>query len=89
MANQQADRKDQARKANIHTDPEVFDHKAQNAAAGDSPTGAGGVEIPSTVDEHVPSNSEPEATDIPSANTPDPDAAGPDNPNSSKKKQKG
>lgn len=87
MVNQQADRKDQARKADIRTNPDVFDDEARNAEAGESPTGAGGVEIPSTVDEHVPSSSEPEATDLPSANAPDPDTAGSDNPNSSRRHQ--
>lgn len=84
---QNADHKSAAKKADIRTNPHIFDDEARNAAAGEGPTGAGGVETPSTVDEHVPSSSEPVATDLPSANAPDPDAAGPDNPNASRREK--
>lgn len=70
-----------ARTAATNSDPTIALEEARNANAGEGPTGSGG-SAPSTVEEHIPSTSDPFATDIPSANAPDPQAANPEtNPN--------
>lgn len=55
-----------ARMAEVDSDPQRSLEETKNAAAGEGPTGAGG-SVPNTVDEHVPSTSDPEATDLPTA----------------------
>lgn len=63
----------------------IPDDDASRARAGESSNASGGP-TPSTTEEHIPSTSEPYATDLPSANTPDPDVANPEtNPNASLK----
>ncbi|HEY9878589.1 MAG TPA: hypothetical protein V6D29_09050 [Leptolyngbyaceae cyanobacterium] len=70
-----------ARAAAINAHPEIAQIEAQNAAAGEGPNASGSVAA-STAEEHVPSTSDPYATDLPTANTPDPKAANPEtNPN--------
>lgn len=61
-----------ARGAATRTNPEISQEEARNAAAGEGPNAAGGG-VSSTAEEHVPSNSDPEASDLPSANRPNPD----------------
>jgi len=63
--------------------------EAGNAAAGQSPNFSGG-SAPSTVEEHVPSTSDPEATDLPTQDNPDPETANPEvNPNATAAKESG
>lgn len=70
-----------ARAAAINAHPEIAQIEAQNAAAGEGPNASGSVGT-STVEDHVPSTSDPYATDLPTANTPDPNEANPEtNPN--------
>ena len=70
-----------ARTAAIDSNPEISLEEARNANAGEGPTGSGG-QAASTTEAHIPSSSEPFATDIPSANAPEPKAMNPDtNPN--------
>lgn len=77
-----ADQTAGARTAAIDADPSISQAEADRGAAGEAPNAAGGP-APSTVEEHVPSMSAPYATDIPSANAPDPTAVNPEtNPNS-------
>ncbi len=52
--------------------PEVSNEEAQNAAAGEAPNAAS-EGVSSTVEEHIPSSDEPEATDLPSGDVPRPD----------------
>ncbi|MBE9160602.1 hypothetical protein IQ265_27830 [Nodosilinea sp. LEGE 06152] len=61
-----------ARKAATKTNPEISQEEAGNATAGESPNGAGGG-TPSTAEDHIPSESSPEASDLPTANRPNPD----------------
>lgn len=70
-----------ARAAAINAHPELSQIEAENAVAGEGPN-ASGSSASSTAEEHVPSNSEPYASDLPTANTPDPKEANPEtNPN--------
>lgn len=69
-----------ARAAAIDANPKISLVEAENAAAGEAPN-ASGSSAPSDTEFHIPSTSEPVATDIPTANTPDPKAANPANPN--------
>ena len=50
---------------------EVSHEEAQNAVAGEAPNAAG-EGVPSTVEDHIPSSDEPEATDLPSGDVPRP-----------------
>jgi hypothetical protein len=59
-----------ARTAAIHQNPELMQQEARNAAAGEGPNAAGGPGIASEAEDHVPSRSDPEATDLPTANSP-------------------
>lgn len=54
------------RAAEINQDPEVSLEEGKNAAEGKAPNAAGS-SASSTAEEHVPSNSDPEASDLPSA----------------------
>lgn len=55
-----------ARAAQIDSDPSIGLEEARNAAEGKGSNAAGG-EAPSTAEEHVPSNSSPQASDLPSS----------------------
>jgi hypothetical protein len=59
-----------ARTAAVHQNPELMQEEARNAAAGEGPNAAGGPGIPSEAEDYVPSSSDPEATDLPTANSP-------------------
>lgn len=59
-----------ARTAAVHANPEILDEEARNAFAGEGPNAAGGAGKPGPVEDHVPSNSSTEATDLPTANAP-------------------
>ncbi len=75
-----------ARAAAIDANPAIALEEARNANAGEGPTGSGSV-APSTADEHIPSESSPDATDLPTANAPDPKEANPaTNPNAAAQK---
>lgn len=50
-------------------DPAQSLEDARNAAAGEGPN-ASGSNAPSSAEEHVPGTSDPEATDLPTANSP-------------------
>ncbi|HEY9738326.1 MAG TPA: hypothetical protein V6D06_18665 [Trichocoleus sp.] len=70
-----------ARAAAISAHPELSDLEAENAVAGEGPNASGSIGS-SEAEDHVPSNSEPYASDLPTANTPDPKEANPEtNPN--------
>ncbi|MFQ4139796.1 hypothetical protein PGN35_026130 [Nodosilinea sp. PGN35] len=58
-----------ARTVALHQNPEISKEEARNASEGKGPNAAGGG-FPSTVEDHVPSSSDPEATDLPTANSP-------------------
>lgn len=60
------------RAAELNSNPNRSLEEARNAAEGKSPNASGGV-APSTAEETVPSNSDPDASDLPSSNTPTPD----------------
>lgn len=60
------------RAAAINADPSIALEEARNAAEGKSPNAAGGV-ASSTAEEAVPGTSDPEASNLPSSNTPTPD----------------
>jgi hypothetical protein len=70
-----------SRTAATNHNPEILLEEARNAAAGEGPNGYGGA-ANSDAEDHIPSTSEPYATDLPSANAPDPKSASSDNPNS-------
>lgn len=59
-----------ARTAAIHQHPELMQQEARNAAAGEGPNASGGSGASSTAEDYVPSLSDPEATDLPTANSP-------------------
>ncbi|MGF1570436.1 MAG: hypothetical protein ACFCVD_20575 [Nodosilinea sp.] len=61
-----------ARTAAVHQNPELMQAEARNAAAGEGPNAAGGPGTPSDAEDYVPSSSDPEATDLPTANAPNP-----------------
>jgi hypothetical protein len=69
-----------ARTAAINANPKISLEEAANAAAGEGPNASGGT-APSDTEIHIPSTSDPFATDLPTANTPDPKSANPANPN--------
>jgi hypothetical protein len=71
-----------ARTAAVHADQTIAKEEARNANAGESPNSAG-MTRPSTVEDRIPGSDEPQATDMPTANAPDPDQANPANPNAS------
>lgn len=56
-----------ARSAEVDSDPKRSLEAARNANEGKGHNGTGGAVAPNTVEDHVPSSSEPEATDIPTA----------------------
>ncbi|WOD40246.1 hypothetical protein [Nodosilinea sp. E11] len=58
-----------ARTAALHQNPEISKEEARNANAGEGPNAAGGGKS-STAEGHVPSSSDPEASDLPTANAP-------------------
>lgn len=60
-----------ARAAKIDSDPLESLEEARRAAAGEGPNASGGP-APSDTEMHIPSTSDPHATDIPSANMPSP-----------------
>jgi hypothetical protein len=62
-----------ARTTATNNDPSISLKEGENAAAGEGPNASGG-SAPSTVEEHIPSTSSPESTDIPTANVPNPEA---------------
>jgi len=72
-----------ARAAAVHPTPELAKEQAKNANEGESPNAAGGMTKPSTVEGWVRGYDEPEDSDLPTANTPNPDQADPSNPNAS------
>lgn len=72
-----------ARAAAVHKNPELAKEQAKNANAGESPNAAGGMTKPSTAEDQVRGSDEPEASNLPTANTPEPDQANPANPNAS------
>lgn len=63
-----------ARSAEVNADPGIALEETRNAAAGETPSGSGSV-APSTAEEHVPSRSDPNPTNIPSTDHPNPDDA--------------
>lgn len=65
--------------------PAEMAKESSNAAAGEAANSAGG-EAPSTAEEHVPSSLDPQATDLPTQDNPDPETANPAvNPNATTK----
>ncbi|MBD2256196.1 hypothetical protein [Pseudanabaena sp. FACHB-2040] len=70
-----------ARLAAMNANPALGNVEAANAVEGEGPNASGSVGA-SNAQEHVPSTSDPDATDIPSANAPEPEEANPEtNPN--------
>lgn len=63
-----------ARTAATNSNPEISLQEARNAAAGEGPNAAGGTS-PSSSELHVRGTSDPEATDIPTANNPNPEGS--------------
>ena len=63
-----------ARTAATNSNPEITLQEAKNAAAGEGPNGSGST-TPSSAEMHIPSTSEPVATNIPSANNPNPEGS--------------
>ncbi len=59
-----------ARTAAIHQNPELMQQEARNAAAGEGPNAAGGSGVSSEAEDYVPSSSDPEPTNLPTANSP-------------------
>ena len=66
-----------ARQAAINANPALGNVEAANAVEGEGPNASGSVGS-SEAEEHVPSTSESYATDIPSANAPEPKEANPE-----------
>lgn len=62
------------RAAAINSDPTISLEEARNAAAGEGPSASGGP-APSSVEDYVPSRSDPHPTNIPSTDHPLPDDA--------------
>lgn len=58
-----------ARTAATNNNPEISLQEARNAAAGEGPNASGST-APSSAEWHIPSTSEPYATNIPTANAP-------------------
>ncbi|MBD2177430.1 hypothetical protein H6F42_10950 [Pseudanabaena sp. FACHB-1998] len=61
--------------------------QARNAREGKAPNASGGA-ASTDAELHVPSVSDPEATDLPTSNTPHPESDPPDSPNSVAEKNK-
>jgi hypothetical protein len=61
--------------------------QARNAREGKAPNASGGAASTDT-EFHIPSVSEPVATDLPTSSTPHPESAHPDDPNSVAEKNK-
>ena len=61
-----------ARATALDQNPKTSKEEARNANAGEGPNAAGGG-YPSVAEDHVPSSSDPEASDLPTANSPYPD----------------
>ncbi|MEP0907429.1 hypothetical protein NC969_18105 [Leptolyngbya subtilissima ST-M1] len=59
-----------ARTAAIHQNPELMQQEARNAAAGEGPNGSGGSGASSSAEDYIPSSSDSESTDLPTANSP-------------------
>ena len=59
------------RAAAIDANPKMSLEEARNAAEGKGPNASGGP-APSDVEDYVPSTSDPEASDLPTANAPNP-----------------
>lgn len=57
------------RAARIASDPSIGLEQARNANEGKAPNASGG-NASSTVEEHIPSRSDPKASDLPSSNKP-------------------
>ncbi len=55
----------------IDSNPKISLEEARNAAEGKAPNASGG-SAPSDTENHVPSTSDPEGTDLPTANAPNP-----------------
>jgi hypothetical protein len=62
------------RNAAVNSDPSIALEEARNAAAGEGPSGSGG-SVSSSVEDYVPSESDPNPTNIPSTDHPLPDDA--------------
>lgn len=60
--------------AAVNADPKISLEEARNAAAGESPNASGST-APSSVEDYVPSRSDPRPTNIPSTDHPLPDDA--------------
>ncbi|ACK72643.1 hypothetical protein PCC7424_4274 [Gloeothece citriformis PCC 7424] len=60
-----------ARTAETNQNPAITEEEARNAAAGETPNASGST-TPSTAEDHVPSRSDPEATDLPTSYDPQP-----------------
>lgn len=63
-----------ARTAATNNNPDILLQEAKNAAAGEGPNGSGGA-APSSAEGHVPTTDESVATNIPSANDPNPEGS--------------
>ncbi|MBF2029434.1 MAG: hypothetical protein IGS48_22190 [Oscillatoriales cyanobacterium C42_A2020_001] len=63
-----------ARTAAINSNPKISQQEAENAAVGEGPNAAGGT-APSSSEQHVRGTSDPQATDIPTANNPNPEGS--------------
>lgn len=63
-----------ARNTATNRDPSISLKEGENATAGEGPNAAGST-APSTAEDHIPSTSDPESTDLPTANAPNPEAA--------------
>lgn len=61
-----------ARATEIDQNPANTQERGRNASEGKFPNSAGGGIAPSTAEEHVPGTSDPEPTDLPTANAPNP-----------------
>ncbi|MEA5448763.1 hypothetical protein VB780_09310 [Leptolyngbya sp. CCNP1308] len=59
-----------ARTAAIHQNPELMQQEARNAAAGEGPNASGGSGVSAEAEDHVSSSSDPEPSDLPTANSP-------------------
>lgn len=60
--------------AAINADPTISLEEARNAAAGEGTNASGGT-APSSAQDHIPSNSDPNPSDLPSTGRPLPDEA--------------
>jgi len=63
-----------ARTTATNSNPDISLQEARNAADGEGSNASGGP-APSTSEQHVPSRSDPYATDMPTANNPNPEGS--------------